>query len=163
MTFMFGLQGLLMFAIPNALGLMLFGVLTQNVAKSHSGGQESLAIFFDKFSKPFRLILYIYQIVALSLTVFALVKYLFVPLHLATGPLVAMYLCLIVFVILAAGCLFGEEFGIQKIKLSHAMLGSLLVACVAAIRDAVGPDVEVMIDCHSFFDVPLARSVAGRL
>jgi acyl-CoA thioesterase FadM len=133
MTFMFGLQGLLMFAIPNALGLMLFGLLTQNVAKSHAGGQESLAIFFDKFSKPFRLTLYLYQIVALSLTVFALVKYLFVPLELATGPLLAMYLCLIVFVILAAGCLFGEEFGISKIKLSHAMMGGILVVCVGVI------------------------------
>ena len=133
MTFMFGLQGLLMFAIPNALGLMLFGLLTQNVANSHSGGQESLAIFFDKFSKPFRLILYLYQIVALSLTVFALVKYLFVPLELTTGPLLAIYLCLIVFVILAAGCLLGEEFGIAKIKLSHGMLGGLLVICVATI------------------------------
>lgn len=133
MTFMFGLQGLLMFAIPNALGLMLFGLLTQNVAKSHSGGQESLAIFFDKFSKPFRLILYLYQIVALSLTVFALVKYLFVPLNLATGPLLAIYLCLIVFVILAAGCLLGEEFGISKIKLSHGLLGGLLVICVGTI------------------------------
>lgn len=133
MTFMFGLQGLLMFAIPNALGLMLFGLLTQNVAKSHSGGQESLAIFFDKFAKPFRLILYLYQIIALSLTVFALVKYLFVPLNLATGPLLAIYLCLIVFVILAAGCLFGEEFGIAKIKLSHGLLGGLLVLCVGTI------------------------------
>jgi acyl-CoA thioesterase FadM len=133
MAYMFGLQGLFMFAIPNALGLMLFGLLTQNVAKRHDGGQESLAIFFDKFSKPFRLILYLYQIVALSLTVFALVNYLFVPLHLAEWPLLAIYLCLIVFVILAAGCLFGEEFGISKIKLSHAMLGGILVLCVATI------------------------------
>jgi len=139
MTFMFGLQGLLMFAIPNALGLMLFGYLTQRVAKSHSGGQESLAIFFDKFSKPFRLIFYIYQIVALSLTVFALVNYLFVPLQLATGPLLGLYLCLIVFVILAAGCLFGEEFGIQKIKLSHALLGGLLLVCVGTILFGLKP------------------------
>ncbi len=139
MTFMFGLQGLLMFAIPNALGLMLFGFLTQMVAKRHSGGQESLALFFDKFSKPFRLILYLYQIVALSLTVFALVKYLFVPLELATMPLLAIYLCLIVFVILAAGCLFGEEFGIAKIKLSHGMLGGLLVICVATILFQLKP------------------------
>ena len=139
MTFMFGLQGLLMFAIPNALGLMLFGFLTQIVAKSHDGGQESLAIFFDRFSKPFRLILYIYQIVALSLTVFALVNYLFVPLKLATGPLLGLYLCLIVFVILAAGSLFGEEFGIQKIKLSHAMLGGLLLACVGTILFGLDP------------------------
>ena len=138
-TFMFGLQGLLLFAIPNALGLMLFGFLTHRVAESHSGGQESLAIFFDKFSRPFRLILYIYQIVALALTVFALVNYLFVPLKLATGPLLGLYLCLIVFVILAAGCLFGEEFGIQKIKLSHAMLGGLLLACVATILIGLDP------------------------
>ena len=73
-SFMFGMQGLLMFAIPNALGLMLFGWLTQIVAKRHSGGHESLALFFDKFAKPFRLIFYIYQIIALSLTVFALEK-----------------------------------------------------------------------------------------
>ena len=75
MTFMFGIQGLLLFAIPNATGLALFGFLTQIVANRHSGGQESLANFFDKFSKPFRLILYLYQILAITLTVFALTKY----------------------------------------------------------------------------------------
>ena len=37
------------------------------------------------------------------------------------------------------------------------------IACVAAMRDAIGADVELMVDCHSFFDVPLARQVAGRL
>jgi galactonate dehydratase len=37
------------------------------------------------------------------------------------------------------------------------------IACVAAIREAVGPEVQLMIDCHSFFDVPLAISVARRL
>ncbi|HEX7260344.1 MAG TPA: hypothetical protein VF258_00865, partial [Luteolibacter sp.] len=139
MTFMFGLQGLLMFAIPNALGLMLFGFLTQRVANSHNGGQESLAIFFDKFAKPFRLIFYLYQIVAISLTVFALVNYLFVPLQLVTGNLFGLYLILLVFVILAAGCLLGEEFGIQKIKLSHALFGGLLLACVGAILFGLEP------------------------
>jgi acyl-CoA thioesterase FadM len=139
MTFMFGLQGLLMFAIPNALGLMLFGFLTQIVAKRHSGGQESLAIFFDKFAKPFRLILYLYQIVALALTVFALTKYMLVPLLVASGPLFWIYICLIIFVILAAGCLFGEEFGIGKIKVSHALLGAVLVGCVALILAGLQP------------------------
>jgi galactonate dehydratase len=37
------------------------------------------------------------------------------------------------------------------------------IACAAAMRDAVGPDVDVMVDCHSFFDVPLAERVARRL
>lgn len=139
MTFMFGFQGLLMFAIPNALGLMLFGFLTQIVAKRHAGGQESLAIFFDKFSKPFRLILYLYQIVALTLTVFALTKYMLVPILGVTGPLLWIYICLIIFVILAAGCLFGEEFGIAKIKLSHGLLGGLLVLSIGMILIGLKP------------------------
>jgi galactonate dehydratase len=37
------------------------------------------------------------------------------------------------------------------------------IDCVAAMREAIGPDVELMTDCHSFFDVPLAESVARRL
>jgi acyl-CoA thioesterase FadM len=139
MTFMFGLQGLLLFAIPNAAGLMLFGFLTQIVARNHDGGRESLAIFFDRFAKPFRLIFYLYQILALTLTVFALVRYLFVPLRLASGDLFLIYLCLVVFVILAAGCLFGEEFGIQKVKLSHALLGLLLLACIGVILFGLQP------------------------
>jgi galactonate dehydratase len=34
---------------------------------------------------------------------------------------------------------------------------------MVAIRDAIGPDVELLVDCHSFFDVPLAERVARRL
>jgi galactonate dehydratase len=37
------------------------------------------------------------------------------------------------------------------------------IASVVAMRQAIGPDVELMIDCHSFFDVPLAERVARRL
>lgn len=136
-SFMFGMKGLLMFAIPNAMGLMLFGGLTQIVAKRHPGGHESLALFFDKFAKPFRLIFYIYQIVALSLTVFALVKYLFMPLFLptqmGTPVLLGLSMTMVVFVLLAMGCLFGEEFGIGKIKAGHALLGGLLAACAITI------------------------------
>lgn len=143
-SFMFGMSGLLMFAIPNAIGLALFGCLTQVVANRHPGGHESLAHFFDKFSKPFRLIFYIYQIVALSLTVFALVKYLFVPL-LGTiegfdgKAVVAMSVAMSVFVLLAVGCLFGEEFGIRKIKVGHALLGGLLLLCIVTVLLSLNP------------------------
>ena len=34
---------------------------------------------------------------------------------------------------------------------------------MAAIRAAVGPEVDVMCDAHSFFDVPLALQVAMRM
>ncbi len=37
------------------------------------------------------------------------------------------------------------------------------VACVYAMREAVGPDVEIRIDAHSFFDVELAVAVAQEL
>lgn len=136
-SFMFGMSGLLMFAIPNALGLMLFGWLTQIVARRHPGGDESLAIFFDRFSKPFRLIFYIYQIIALSLSVFALVKYLFVPLFMfttmGTGAMMALSMIMVALVLLAIGCLFGEEFGIGKIKAGHALLGALLLVCITIV------------------------------
>ncbi len=137
------MEGLLMFAIPNALGLMLFGWLTQIVARRQQGGQESLAIFFDRFAKPFRLIFYIYQIVALSMTVFALVKYMFVPLfvpmELGSGAMMALSMGMVVFVVLAAGCLFGEEFGISKIKAGHALMGGLLALCVLVILFNLSP------------------------
>lgn len=139
MTFMFGFQGLLLFAVPNALGLALFGFLTQIVARRHSGGQESLARFFERFSKPFRLVFYLYQVLAIALTVFAIAKYLFAPLELVSGPITALYLCMVVFVVLAAGCLFGEEFGIQRIKIGHGILGLLLLAVVIALLVSLKP------------------------
>lgn len=37
------------------------------------------------------------------------------------------------------------------------------IASVAAMREAIGSRVELMVDCHSFFDVALAESVARRL
>jgi galactonate dehydratase len=33
----------------------------------------------------------------------------------------------------------------------------------AAMRQAIGPDIELMVDCHSFFDVAMAERVAKRL
>ncbi|MFZ9937132.1 MAG: acyl-CoA thioesterase [Luteolibacter sp.] len=142
MTFMFGLQGLLMFAVPNAVGLALFGFLTQIVARRHGGGQESLARFFEKFSKPFRLIFFLYQVLAIKLTVFALTRYLFAPLELVSGPMSALYLCMVVFVVLAAGCLFGEEFGIERIKAGHAIFGVILLAAVATVLLALDPPIS---------------------
>ncbi|HJN44995.1 MAG: mandelate racemase/muconate lactonizing enzyme family protein [Vicinamibacterales bacterium] len=44
-----------------------------------------------------------------------------------------------------------------------AAAADLGVACVAAMREAVGPDVAIKIDAHSNFDVPLSIDVARRL
>jgi galactonate dehydratase len=56
--------------------------------------------------------------------------------------------------------------GFPKPGSSAAMVSKAVddgIACVAAMREAVGPNIELMVDCHSFFDVPLAVSVAKRL
>jgi galactonate dehydratase len=37
------------------------------------------------------------------------------------------------------------------------------LACVAAVRQAIGPDVTLLVDCHSRFDPATARSVAREL
>jgi galactonate dehydratase len=37
------------------------------------------------------------------------------------------------------------------------------IASIAAVRDAVGADVQIMVDAHSLFDVPLAIDVAERI
>ena len=80
----------------------------------------------------------------MSLTVFALVKYLFVPL-LGTidgfdgQAVVALSVTMAVFVLLAVGCLFGEEFGIRKIKAGHALLGGLIFVCIVTLLFSLSP------------------------
>ncbi len=37
------------------------------------------------------------------------------------------------------------------------------LACIAAVRDAVGPEIELFVDCHSHFDAPTAVDVAREL
>src|SRR5688572_5635951 len=46
-------------------------------------------------------------------------------------------------------------------RIGAAVQSGILAA--RAMRDAVGPDVEIMVDCHSFFDVELAVRVAKEL
>ena len=125
-TYAFGLAGLLTFAIPNALGLVLFGWVTHRIAH-RSQGSESLANFFANWSRPFRFIFYLYQLLALTLTIFAIVRYFWQPLGLEPQ---ALYLPLTVLIVLAAGCLFGEEFNIRRIKYSHGALFLLLLAAI---------------------------------
>lgn len=45
----------------------------------------------------------------------------------------------------------------QRARVHHG------VACVAAVREAVGPQIDVYVDCHSKFDVPTAVNVAREL
>ena len=131
----YGLFGLLTFAIPNALGLMLFGGLTQLIARRAGNGPDALGTFFANWSRPYRLIFFLYQILAITLTIFALVRYAWQPLGLQPAGL---YLLLTVLVILAAATLFGEEFDIRRIKYSHGVLGVIALGAVGILVSQLG-------------------------
>lgn len=133
-TVEFGLTGLLTFLIPNCLGLFLFGAITDHIARRNTGS-ESLAVFFNGWSRPFRLVFFLYQIIALSLTIFALIRYGWQPLGLQPDLL---YLPLTALIILAAGILFGEEFSIRRIKYSHAVFLAIILCCIAVIIAELG-------------------------
>lgn len=133
-TVEFGLTGLLTFLIPNSLGLFLFGAIADHIAKRNAGS-ESLAAFFNNWSRPFRLVFFLYQIIALSLTIFALIRYGWQPLGLQPDSL---YLPLTALIILAAGILFGEEFSIRRIKYSHAVFLAIILCCIAVIIAELG-------------------------
>ena len=128
-TTQFGLFGLLTFAIPNFLGLLGFGLVTHHLARRQSGS-ESLAQFFATWSRPFRLVFFLYQLLAITLTVFAFIRYAWQPLGFAPELL---YLPLVMFVVLSAGILFGEEFDIKRIKFSHGVLFLILSAAVVVL------------------------------
>lgn len=137
-TYQYGLIGLLSFAVPNALGLILFGYFVQKVAR-RPAGNDGLWVFFQKWSRPFRLIFFLYQILALTLTVFAIIRYLFVPLDLPPSGFVWLFLPLTAVIILATGCLFGEEFDIRKIKFSHLVQMLILLGSVGFILVQLRP------------------------
>ena len=132
-TTQFGLFGLLSFAIPNCLGLVVFGFITHHLARRQQGGSESLGKFFTSWSRPFRLVFFLYQLLAITLTIFALIRYGWMPLGLTPEVL---YLPLILLVILAAGILFGEEFNIRRIKWSHGVIFLVLSGAIAVLWSA---------------------------
>lgn len=133
---LFGWFGLLMFAIPNALGLVIFGIITQHIA-NRSNGSESLAQFFTHWARPFRFIFFLYQLLAITLTIFAAIRYIWQPMQLEP---VALYLPLTTLIILAAGCLFGEEFNIKRIKYSHGVLFGILLLSLLILGYGISAD-----------------------
>lgn len=133
-TIDFGLRGLLLFITLNSLGLFLFGFITHQIAK-RTHGSESLAKFFQQWSRPFRLAFFLYQLLAITLTIFALIRYAWQPLGLEPHIL---YLPLTALVILMAGILFGEEFNIRRIKYSHGVLLLFLAAAIGIMLAHLG-------------------------
>lgn len=124
MAMHFGLAGLLGFAIPNAIGLFLFGVLTQAMARKHSEGRSFEKHFF-RSGGGIGWIFIAYQLVALSLTFFAVLKYLFTPLD--------VDILLAALLVLGAAVLLGEQFDIARLRWSHAVMFAAILVCMVGV------------------------------
>ncbi|MBI5154472.1 hypothetical protein HZA57_04470 [Candidatus Poribacteria bacterium] len=120
MAIQFGLAGLLCFAIPNALGLILFGCFTEHIASKYSSSLEFEKHFLHTVGS-LRWVFLLYQVVAIALTFFALFKYVFQPLG-VNLPMVAL-------LVLGAGLLLGEQFNIGRIKWSHLAMALVMLLC----------------------------------
>ncbi|MEM6280501.1 MAG: acyl-CoA thioesterase, partial [Verrucomicrobiota bacterium] len=127
------------FAIPNALGLILFGLFTQQIANRKTGG-ASLEEFFEKWAKPFRFILYLYQFLAITLTIFAFLRYFWQPLGLEPDMI---YIPLTILIVLAVGILFGEEFNIERIKWSHGAIFLFVIVAIAILWGELQPSTNL--------------------
>lgn len=125
---------LLWFALPNALGLFLFGAATQRIA-ARENAPESLARFFAQWSRQFRFALVTYQFIALALTLFVIVRYIVLPL--APEPSL-LWVALVMVMVLAVTCWLGEEFEIGRIKKSHAVMGVVILLAMVWIGMEMG-------------------------
>jgi acyl-CoA thioesterase FadM len=80
-------------------------------------------------------VFFLYQILAITLTIFALIRYVWQPLGLQPDVL---YLPLVLLIVLAAAVLFGEEFNIKRIKFSHGALALVAAAAIVTILLSLG-------------------------
>ncbi len=122
-TFLYGLPGFLGFALPNALGLGLFGCLVERY-----GSRIDLQSQFDRIASRYGGILLVYQAVAVAITVFAF----------AGGflrPLIGELAVPLTILLAVVACAAGHVLRIQDFKPLHAVM--LLVGVAAALAAIV--------------------------
>lgn len=125
-AYLYGIVGLLSFAIPNAVGLALFGIMTQKLADKHG----ALSSFYQKWHAPFNFILYLYQFLAIALTIFAVLRYFVLIVFPDFSPW--FYLAVILLLILVA-IAKGEALGIKRIRHVHIVYYVILVLIILSL------------------------------
>lgn len=115
----FGFKGLVIFATINAFGLGMFGVINSFLAKKFSSPDEFENKFLDK-AKDFKFAFLFYQFVAITLTLFAVLKYVTFPMGILSVLVCVMFVGATIFL--------GEEFKIERIKYSHALMAVMIAA-----------------------------------
>ncbi len=117
----YGWLGLVAFAVPNALGLLLFGVGLERLRQRHD-----LRDWIEARLKQAPLVFLSYQVVAVSLTLFALIKYLLIE----VGVDVAIVWGL---ALLCVGMLTAEMLGFHGVVRLHALFYVVFVAAGLAL------------------------------
>ncbi len=120
----YGFDKLVKFAIIDAFGLGLFGFLVALVAKNFNQAGKFENFVLDK-SKNFSLAIYLFQFLAVTLTLHAVLKYIALPLGVLS--------ILVAAVLIGATIFLGEEFSIKKIKYSHAVYGLVVLLCIVSL------------------------------
>jgi len=131
MAVQFGILGLTSFALVNATGLLLFGLFTQVIARRFTSPAGFERHFFQT-ARGLRGAFYLYQFIAITLTLHAIMRYLFWPMGFPV-PLVALMVLGITFFL-------GEEFSIARIKYLHAYVMLGVVIAMAALLWLVLPN-----------------------
>lgn len=124
MALQFGLMGLLLFAIPNAIGLTLFGFLTHRIAQRLPNSKDFERHFFTT-SHYLRYVIIAYQFTAIALTFFAAFNYLFVPIGTNMG--------LVILLMLGGALILGEHFDIARLKWTHTLMFLLIILSAAGL------------------------------
>ena len=117
----FGFKALVTYVTVNALGLGLFGVFNEFIAAKYHNAENFEKRFLEKASN-FKVPLFIYQFVAITLTLFACLKYVTLPLGILSFLVAVMFIGATIFL--------GEEFKIDRIKYSHGFLGLVIVGVI---------------------------------
>ena len=131
-TALYGLSGLLAFAIPNALGLVLFGV----VLTMRRDGRD-LRQFAEDTIRRYGSVFMLYQLVAVSLTLFALAAYLFRPLGLPSPLFLAG-------AVLLAAILAADRLGLRRLCLLQSVILAAMVPVYIVLQMAMPSNAAVL-------------------
>lgn len=123
----FGFLALVSYVTVNALGLSLFGVVNHFIAKQYKTAEEYEKAFMKK-ALNFRFPFFLYQFLAITLTLFACLKYVTLPLGILSFLVAVMFIGATIFL--------GEEFKISRIKYSHAFLGLVVLGAAVYILNS---------------------------
>ena len=127
MAIQFGFEAMLAYATVNAVGLAMFGVINHGLAQRFAKPSDYENYFFE-VAKKYKFGFIFYQFIAITLTLFAVLKFVSLPLGILSALVCIMFIGAVIFV--------GEEYNIEKIKYSHAAFGLIVFGSLIALLNS---------------------------